>query len=572
MNERTVLYRRRVGGAAFRASGSMWSTRPRPAPWRRSRWARSEDAERAVAAARRAFGSYSNATREERLDLFESIVSVYKRRLDEVAHAICTEMGAPLKSMARPLQAASVIDHFRTNAAILKDYDFFEDDGAMRTQREPIGVCGMITPWNWPVNQIGCKVAPALAAGCTMVLKPSELAPLSPHVFADILHEAGVPAGVFNLVDGDGPTVGARLASHPDIDFITFTGSTRAGVEVSRAAAPTVKKVALELGGKSANILLEDADFEAAVAGGMSAMLRNTGQNCNAPSRLLVPRDRLAQTERAAAAAAARAIIGDPRDEATTMGPLANQPQFEKVQGLIRKGVEEGARLVCGGPGNPVGEPGKPAGDGVGYFVQPTVFSDVNNGMTDRARGDLRTGAVHHPLRQRGRGRRDRQRHRVRPVGLRVEWKPGSARGRSLPGCDPATCMSTARRWSYWGPSGGTRNRAWAASGAGTVSRSTWRSSRSLAITPPEAGALEGFGHGAGRIIRPTRRVAHHAFRSETLQSRPIGTRLAVRSIPSGWRFGRSEPGRATRPSATRRATRCGCPPAATARGASGNN
>ena len=334
-----------------------------------------EDAQRAIAAAKRAFPGYSTTTREERLDLLGSIISAYEKRIGEVADAICSEMGAPLKSVARSMQAAAMLGHFHTNAAILKDYDFFEDHGAMRTQREPIGVCGMITPWNWPVHQIGCKVAPALAAGCTMVLKPSELAPLSAHVFADILHEAGVPAGVFNLVDGDGPTVGALLASHPDIDFISFTGSTRAGIEVSRAAAPTVKKVGLELGGKSANILLEDADFEAAVAGGMSAMLRNAGQNCNAPSRLLVPRDRLVQAEQVAAAAAARAVIGDPRDEATTMGPLANKPQFDKVQGLIRKGIEEGARLVCGGPGIPVD-------DSAGYFVRPTVFSDVSNDMT----------------------------------------------------------------------------------------------------------------------------------------------------------------------------------------------
>ncbi len=335
----------------------------------------SEDAERAIAAAKGAFGSFSTTTRGERLDLLASITSAYEKRIGEVADAICSEMGAPLKSFARPVQAATMLGHLQSNAAILKDYAFFEDHGAMRTQREPIGVCGMITPWNWPIHQIGCKVVPALATGCTMVLKPSELAPLSAHVFADILHEAGVPAGVFNLVDGDGPTVGTLLASHPDIDFISFTGSTRAGVEVSRAAAPTVKKVGLELGGKSANILLEDADFETAVARGMAAMLRNTGQNCNAPSRLLVPRARLAQAEQVAAGAAARAVIGDPRDEATTMGPLANRPQFEKVQGLIRQGIEEGARLVCGGPG-------KPADDSPGYFVRPTVFSDVSNDMT----------------------------------------------------------------------------------------------------------------------------------------------------------------------------------------------
>ena len=334
-----------------------------------------EDAELAIAAARRAFPGYSSMTREQRLELLNSIIAVYEKRLPEVADAICSEMGAPLTSLAQPMQAGAMLGHLQVVAGVLKDYDYFEDNGETRTQREPIGVCGMITPWNWPIHQIGCKVAPALAAGCTMVLKPSELAPLSAHVFADILHEAGVPAGVFNLVDGDGPTVGALLASHPDIDFVSFTGSTRAGVQVSTAAAPTIKKVALELGGKSANILLEDANFETAVAGGVGAMLFNTGQNCNAPSRMLVPRDKLSQVEELAAAAASSAVIGDPRDDTTTMGPLANKAQYEKVQALIQKGIDEGATLVCGGTG-------KPDEESPGYYVKPTVFSGVSNGMT----------------------------------------------------------------------------------------------------------------------------------------------------------------------------------------------
>lgn len=334
-----------------------------------------EDANIAVAAAKRAFPDYSRTTREERLEVLSSITQVYKKRIGEVADAICSEMGAPMKSLAQTMQAGAMLGHLKVISGILKDYEFHEDHGSTRIQREPIGVCGMITPWNWPIHQIGCKVVPALAAGCTMVLKPSELAPLSAHVFADILHEAGVPAGVFNLVDGDGPTVGARLAAHPDIDFISFTGSTRAGVQVSTAAAPTVKKVALELGGKSANILLEDADFAAAVADGVSVMMRNSGQNCNAPSRLLVPRERLAEVEQLAAAAAAEVVVGDPQDPDTTMGPLANKAQFEKVEGLIQKGIDEGARVVCGGPG-------KPDEQSAGYFVKPTIFSDVSNDMT----------------------------------------------------------------------------------------------------------------------------------------------------------------------------------------------
>ena len=334
-----------------------------------------EDAELAIAAARRAFPEYSGLSREQRLELLQSIIAVYEKRLPEVADAITSEMGAPLKSLAQPMQAGAMLGHLHVAAGVLKDYDYNEDQGPTRIQREPIGVCGLITPWNWPIHQIGCKVAPALAAGCTMVLKPSEFAPLSAHVFADILHEAGVPAGVFNLIDGDGPTVGSVLASHPEIDFVSFTGSTRASVLVSTAAAPTIKKVALELGGKSANILLDDADFDASVAGGVARMLLNSGQNCNAPSRMLVPRDRLAQVEELAKAAASNAVIGNPLDDATTMGPVSNKAQFEKVQAMIQTGIDEGAKLVCGGTG-------KPDEDNQGYFVKPTVFSNVDNNMT----------------------------------------------------------------------------------------------------------------------------------------------------------------------------------------------
>lgn len=334
-----------------------------------------EDAELAIAAARNAFASYSNTTREQRLDLLGSIISVYEKRLPEVADAISMEMGAPLTSLAQPMQAGAMLGHLHTIVGILTEYKFHHDQGPTRTQREPMGVCGLITPWNWPIHQIGCKVAPALAAGCTVVLKPSELAPLSALVFADILHEAGVPKGVFNLVNGDGPTVGATLSSHPDVDYVSFTGSTRAGILVSTAAAPTVKKVSLELGGKSANIVLDDADFDTAVAGGVGAMLLNSGQNCNAPSRLLVPRERLAEVEALAKGVASSAVIGDPQAAETTMGPLANKPQFEKVQGLIQTGIDSGATMLCGGVG-------KPEGIETGYFVKPTIFSSVTNDMT----------------------------------------------------------------------------------------------------------------------------------------------------------------------------------------------
>lgn len=332
-----------------------------------------EDVEMAIAAARNAFDDYSTWSCEQRLDLMGSILSVYQRRIGEIAAAISTEMGAPLKNLAEPAQAATMLGHLEINMNILKSYQFHEDQGSTRIQREPIGVCGMITPWNWPIHQIGAKVAPALAAGCTMVLKPSELAPLSAILFAEIMDEADVPAGVFNLVNGDGPTVGSVLASHPDIDFVSFTGSTRAGVLVSEAAAPTVKKVALELGGKSANILLEDADFETSVPEGVGAMLMNSGQNCNAPSRMLVPRNRLAEVEELAKAAM-KVGVGDPVAEDTAMGPLANKSQFKKVQLMIQKGIDEGGKVICGGVG-------KPDGLDQGYFVKPTIFSNVTNDM-----------------------------------------------------------------------------------------------------------------------------------------------------------------------------------------------
>ncbi|MGA2375033.1 MAG: aldehyde dehydrogenase family protein [Candidatus Sulfotelmatobacter sp.] len=332
------------------------------------------DVDRAVAAAKRAFESYSETSLQERLDLLRRIVEVYQSKIEEMAAAISQEMGAP-SSLSRKAQAPAGLAHLLETVKVLEHFKFEELKGSTLMRKEPIGVCGLITPWNWPMNQIVCKVAPALAAGCTMVLKPSEFAPLSGYLFAQILHEAGVPPGAFNLVNGDGPTVGAAISSHPDIAMVSFTGSTRAGVAVAVAAAPTVKRVTQELGGKSANILLDDADFEKAVKQGVQECFRNTGQSCNAPTRMLVPRTRMAEVIVAARQASETTKVGDPLSEDTGVGPLASKAQFDKVQRLINKGVEEGAKLIAGGPG-------RPEGISKGYFVKPTVFADVSNDMT----------------------------------------------------------------------------------------------------------------------------------------------------------------------------------------------
>jgi len=333
-----------------------------------------EDVDTAVRAARRAFESFSQTSREERIELLERIIKIFKTNMPRLASAISDEMGAPMK-LALNAQAGSGLGHFATALAVLKDFQFEETLGTTQIRREPIGVCGLITPWNWPLNQIACKVAPALAAGCTVVLKPSEIAPLSAHVFAEILAEAGVPKGVFNLIDGDGPTVGEALARHPDIDMVSFTGSTRAGVLVAKAAADTVKRVSQELGGKSANIILEDADLNAAVKNGVLSMMSNTGQSCNAPSRMLVPARLYDEAVNIAKTVAARPVVGDPKADGVTMGPVANKTQFDKIQKLLEKGIAEGATAVIGGPG-------RPAGLDKGYFVKPTVFANVNNDMT----------------------------------------------------------------------------------------------------------------------------------------------------------------------------------------------
>jgi aldehyde dehydrogenase (NAD+) len=332
------------------------------------------DVDVAVAAAKRAFESFSISTREDRMALLQSILDVYTRRHDEIAEAIMNEMGAPW-GLAKNAQAASGTQHIKAALTALKDYEFEERIRTTLVVKEPIGVCGLITPWNWPMNQIAVKVAPALAAGCTMVLKPSEIAPFDAIIFAEILDEAGVPPGVFNLVNGDGPGVGTALSEHPDIAMMSFTGSTRAGVLVAQNAAPTVKRVAQELGGKSANILLDDASFEKAVASGAAEMFENTGQSCDAPSRMLVPRERMQEAAAIAAKVAAETKVGNPRDEETEVGPLVSELQWDKVQSLIEKGIEEGATLAAGGTG-------RPEGLDKGYFVKPTVFADVSNDMT----------------------------------------------------------------------------------------------------------------------------------------------------------------------------------------------
>ena len=331
------------------------------------------DVDKAVAAARKAFESFSEASVDARLALLQRIIEVYQAKSEEMAETISQEMGAPL-SLSKAAQAPAGLGHFLEIVKVLKQFKFEELHGSTLMRKEPIGVCGLITPWNWPMNQIVSKVGPALAAGCTMVLKPSELAPLSAYLFAEILHEAGVPAGVFNMVNGDGPTVGAAISSHPGVDMVSFTGSTRAGIAVASAAAPTVKRVTQELGGKSANIILEDADLEKAVKEGVQSCFRNTGQSCNAPTRMLVPRSKLAEVVTVAKRVAEATKVGDPFGEGISVGPLASQAQFDKVQSLIKKGMSEGATLVTGGPG-------RPEGVSKGYFARPTVFSDVRNDM-----------------------------------------------------------------------------------------------------------------------------------------------------------------------------------------------
>jgi len=331
------------------------------------------DVDKAVKAARKAFKTFSQTSREERIELLNRIAEEYKKRFGDLAQAVTEEMGAPA-NLAAKAQVPAGLGHISAAAAALKDYKFEDDRGRTFIVKEPIGVCGFITPWNWPLNQIACKVAPAIATGCTMVLKPSEVAPFSGQIFAEIMHAAGVPAGVFNMVQGDGPGVGVALSSHPDVDMISFTGSTRAGIEVAKNAAPTVKRVHQELGGKSPNIILDDEALPKGVSRGVAAMMSNSGQSCNAPTRMLVPSKRMEEAIAAARDAAAQVTVGDPNGNAA-LGPVVSKVQFDKIQKLIQAGVDEGATLVIGGVG-------KPEGLETGHFVKPTVFANVTPDMT----------------------------------------------------------------------------------------------------------------------------------------------------------------------------------------------
>ncbi|MDG2003873.1 MAG: aldehyde dehydrogenase family protein [Novosphingobium sp.] len=331
------------------------------------------DVDKAVTAARKAFASWSRTTREERIELLEAIAAEYQNRYADLAAAVTEEMGAPA-SLATGPQVGMGSGHLARTIDILKTFAFEEMRGRTQIAYEPIGVCGMITPWNWPLNQIVVKVLPALATGNTMVLKPSEVAPFSAQIFAEVMDAAGVPAGVFNLIQGDGPSVGRAISSHPGIDMVSFTGSTRAGVDIAKNAAPTVKRVSQELGGKSPNILLDDSEFANNVAAGTKSMMGNSGQTCSAPSRMLVPAARMDEAINAAREAAEAVSVGDPNGN-FAMGPVVSEAQFNKVQGLIEKGIEEGATLVSGGPG-------RPEGLEKGYYVQPTVFANVTNDMT----------------------------------------------------------------------------------------------------------------------------------------------------------------------------------------------
>ncbi len=331
-----------------------------------------EDVNKAVDAAAAAFPSWSAMSREDRLVIMNRIVEEFEKRVPEIGEAITLEMGAP-KWLADGTQAAIGVNHFKTAIGVLEKFEFEEDRGTSRVTREPIGVCGFITPWNWPIHQICAKVAPALAVGCTVVLKPSEIAPFSAKLFADVLAAAGVPAGVFNLVNGLGPEVGQAIAAHPKVDMVSITGSTRAGIQVAEAAAKTVKRVHQELGGKSPNIVLEDADLEAAVTGGINGIMMNSGQSCRAPTRMLVPNKLMDEVCAIAKEAAESWAPGDPKAD-SKMGPVISAPQWEKIQGLIHSGVEQGAELVTGGEG-------KPEGLEKGYFVKPTVFRNVKNDM-----------------------------------------------------------------------------------------------------------------------------------------------------------------------------------------------
>ena len=331
------------------------------------------DVDKAVKAARKAFNSYSKTKVSERLELLTNIRNLYKKRFDDIASAIQSEMGAPV-NLARGSQATVGLSHLKTAIRVLENHTFEFNHGSYVVRHEPIGVCGLITPWNWPINQVVSKLAPCLASGCTAILKPSEIAPLSAMVIAEIFHEAGVPNGVFNLINGLGPVVGEAMSSHSGIDMMSFTGSTRGGIAVAKSSANTVKRVCQELGGKSPNIILDDESFVESVTDGVKSCMSNTGQSCNAPTRMIVPVSRYSEAIEIAKEANSKIVTGDPSSENTDVGPLVSKVQFDKVQNLIQSGMENGAKLITGGLG-------KPDGLEVGYYVKPTIFSDVTNDM-----------------------------------------------------------------------------------------------------------------------------------------------------------------------------------------------
>lgn len=333
-----------------------------------------DDVEAAVTAARRAFPSFAETSPAQRTLLLQRILAAFMDRYDEIADAILQEVGAP-KALSHDWQAGIGKRHLEQLLRTLETFEFEKSRGTTLVRQEPVGVVALITPWNWPINQIVCKVAPALAAGCTMVLKPSEIAPINALLFAEVMHDAGVPPGVFNLINGDGPLVGAALSAHPQVDMVSFTGSTRAGIEIARLAAPTVKRVHQELGGKSANILLDDVDLVSAVTAGVDSCFGNSGQSCNAPTRMLVPAALHDQAVEIARHAALAHTLGAPEDASTRMGPVISERQFNAIQKMIGIGIEEGAQLVCGGLGRPTHLP-------KGYYVQPTIFANVTQDMT----------------------------------------------------------------------------------------------------------------------------------------------------------------------------------------------
>ncbi len=333
-----------------------------------------KDLDKAVVAAREAFIKFGESSKEDRIEILENIITQYKIRMSDISEAITMEMGAPI-NLANAAQAPAGLGHLKKALDTLKNYTFQSNLNGTIIRKEPVGVCGLITPWNWPINQVACKVAPAIAAGCTMILKPSEVSPISAIIFSEIIDAAGVPSGVYNMINGDGPTIGEAMSKHEGIDMMSFTGSTRAGIAVAKSSADTVKRVTQELGGKSANILLEDANFEKAVSRGVMHCMNNSGQSCNAPTRMIVPNSKMSEVIKIAKNTIEKIVVGDPLSKNTTIGPLVSKIQYDKVKKLIEIGIKEGATLIAGGIE-------KPNGLDKGYYIKPTIFANVTNQMT----------------------------------------------------------------------------------------------------------------------------------------------------------------------------------------------